>query len=225
MKEENVSIIIPIYRPNKEFFEEVLNSLHNQDYKGKIEIIRIDQGWSNPKSVNYGIEKAKYPIIVTLHQDCIPKSKEWLSTLVKPLENEKVVACASDVLDFETGKIYTPFLDEKGCAYKKKALEQVGCLDEETFLNSGDDMDLFMKLSKIGRIAYPHSVVEHKHIGYYKALGYKKLQNANSWGCLFRIYGFSLNGWWKSIIKTLYSPSYFCWFWRGFFKRKQDWRK
>jgi len=222
----NVSIIIPMYNPNKEILKRVNNAVKNQSYKGKIQVIQINEGWGLAKSMNQGIKEAKYDIIVTLHQDCIPISNSWLSTLVKPLEYPKIVACASDVMDFENKEKYTPLLDEKGCAYKKDMLEKVGYFDESTFLNSGEDMDLYMKLKKVGEIAYPHSVVEHYHPGYLKAKGYKRLQNANTWGCLFRIYGVKLSGWWKPIIKAnVFNPKYFYWFWRGFFKRKQDFKK
>jgi len=84
-----------------------------------------------------------------------------------------------------------------------------------------------MKLKSIGKIAYPHCIVEHYHYGYLKTKAkYKSLQNANSWGCLFRIYGFKLNKWWKPLIlANPFNISYTYWFWRGFIKRKQDLKK
>lgn len=222
----NVTVVMPIYNPNRNLLNRVKKQLKAQKFPGKIELIEVEKGWGLAKSMNYGLKKAKYPIVLTLHQDCIPISKDWLSRLIKPLENPKVVACCSDVFDFESKKEYTPALDEKGCAYKKSALEKVGYFDESTFLNSGEDMDLYMKLKKIGLIAYPHSLVEHHHPGYLGAKGYKRLQNANTWGCLFRIYGFSLPGWWKPLVKAnVFNPRYFYWFWRGFLKRKQDFKR
>jgi len=222
----NVTIVIPVYKPDKDLLKKVENAIKNQDYKGKIEVIKVDEGFGLAKSMNYGIKKAKYDIIITLHQDCIPISNNWLSTLVRPLEDPEVVACTSDVFDFENKKKYTPILDEKGCAYKKNILEKVGYFDEVTFLNSGEDRDMYMKLKKVGKIACPHSIVEHHHLGYLKAKGYKRLQNANTWGCLFRVYGIFLPDWWKPIIKAnVFNPKYFYWFWRGFFKGKQDFKR
>jgi len=226
MTMDNITIVIPVYNPDKEILKKVEVALKKQNYGGKVQVIKVDEGWGLAKSMNYGIKKAKDNIVITLHQDCIPISNDWLSTLIKPLENPDVVASTSDVRDFEKKKTYTPLLDEKGCAYKKEALEKVGYFDETIFLNSGEDMGLYMKLKKIGKIAYPHSLVEHYHPGYLGAKGYKRLQNANTWGCLFRIYGTSLPGWWKSLLKAnVFNPPYFYWFWRGFVLRKQDFKR
>jgi GT2 family glycosyltransferase len=222
----NVSIVMPIYNPDRNILKKVLDAVKKQKFAGKIELIKVEKGLGLAESMNYGINKAKYEIIVTLHQDCIPSSKDWLKRLTTPLKNLEVVACCSDVYDVELKKVYTPRLDEKGCAYSKEALKKVGLFDNKTFLNSGEDYDMYMKLKKIGKIAYPHSLVEHHHPGYLEAKGYKRLQNANTWGCLFRVYGFSLPGWYKPLIKAnIFNQKYFYWFWRGFLKRKQDFKR
>jgi GT2 family glycosyltransferase len=222
----NVSIIIPIYKPDKELLNKVIGSLKKQKIRDKVEVIKVEEGLGLAASLNYGIERAKYPIIVSLHQDFIPSDNEWLANLVRPLENKDIVATCSDVYDLELNKKYTPKLDEKGCAYKKEALIKVGLFDNKTFLNSGEDYDMYAKLKKIGKIVYPGCMVQHNHPGYLRAKGYKRLQNANTWGCLFRIYGFSLPGWWKAILKAnVFNPIYFYWFWRGFIKRKQDFKR
>lgn len=222
----NVSIIIPIYKPNRTLLSKVIEKVKAQSFSGKLELITIDKGFGLAKSINYGIKKAKYDIIVTLHQDCLPSSKDWLKKLVEPLKSSGYVASCSSVKDIEHNQIYTPLLDEKGCAYKKKALKYIGYFDEKTFLNSGEDMDIYLKLRKIGKIAHPKTIVEHHHLGYLNAQGYKRLQNANTWGCLFRIYGFSLPGWWKAFLKANpFNFGYFYWFWKGFLNRKQDFKK
>jgi len=223
----DISVIMPLYKPDKKILRKVLDSLKKQKFKGKKEIIKVDEGWGLAKSMNYGIKKAKCDIIITLHQDCIPSDEDWLNNLIKPLENKEVVATCSDIYDIENKKRYTPLLDEKGCAYKKEALERVGFFDDKTFLNSGEDMDMYMKLKRIGRISYPRCVVKHYHPGFLiKKAPYKKLQNANTWGCLFRRYGFQVPGVWKSLIKAnVFNIKYFYWFWRGFFKKRQDFKR
>lgn len=222
----NVSVVMPIYKPDKNILKKVLDSVKKQKFDGKHEVVLVDKGLGLAESMNYGINKARYPIVVSLHQDCIPSSKSWLKLLVEPLKEKDVVATCSDVHDLELNKTYTPLLDEKGCAYKKEALLKVGLFDNKTFLNSGEDYDIYLKLQKLGKIAYPHSVVIHNHPGYLKAKGYKRLQNANTWGCLLRIYGFSLPGWWKGLIKAnIFNPGYFYWFWRGFLLKKQDFKR
>ena len=225
----DVSIIIPIHNPDNNVLKQIDDAIEDQfEFNGEIEVIKVDKGFGLAKSMNYGIKKAKHDIVVTLHQDCVPISNSWLTTLIYPLEvsDSGVIACTSDVLDAESGSCYTPLLDEKGCAYKKKVLEKVGYFDENTFENSGEDMDLYLKLVKMGKIAYPHCVVEHYHAGYLNPKGEKSIQNANTLGCLFRVHGFALPGWWKGLIKANpFNIEYCYWFYRGFFKKKQDWRK
>jgi len=222
----NVSIVMPIYHPDEKRLKEIDKALKEQDFDGDIEIIKVDECAGLAKQMNIGIKKAKYDIVVTLHQDCVPIGERWLEMLIKPLGRPDVVACTSDVLDVETGTSYTPLLDEKGCAYSRDSLELVGYFDENTFVNSGEDMDLYIKLKKIGNIAYPHSVVQHFHPGYLNPKGEKSIQNANTLGCLFRVHGFALPGWWKGLIKANpFNIEYCYWFYRGFFKKRQDWRK
>ena len=226
MKKINVSIIIPEHKPNKELLKKVLLAVKKQKYSGKKELIEVNKGLGLAASMNYGIRKAKYPLIVSLHQDCIPEGSNWLSKLIKPLKKEQVVATCSDVYDVENKKKYTPGFDEKGCAYKKFALKRVGYFDDKTFLNSGEDLDIYLKLTKIGKIEEAHCVVNHYHPGYLGAKGYKRLQNANTSGCLFRLQGFHYKSWWKAfILANIFNPKYFYWYWRGFIKGKQDFKR
>ena len=217
---------MPVYKPNEDLLKMVLEAVHKQKFHDPIEIIHVEKGLGLAESMNYGINKAKYDTIVTLHQDCIPASDDWLQKLIDPLQDPNTVASCSDVFDMELRKLYTPGLDEKGCAYKRGILISVGLFDDYHFLNSGEDADMYIKLSRIGNIAHPGCIVNHDHPGYLKAQGYKRLQNANTWGCLFRIYGFRMNDWWKPLIKAnIFNFGYFYYFWRGFFKKKQDYKR
>ena len=224
--ESNVSIIMPLYKPNEVLLRCVQDMLDQQHYDGEVETLTIEEGLGLAASINYGVKQAKYDIIVTLHQDCIPASNDWLHKLVEPLKDPMTVASCSDIFDLEQKNVYTPGLDGKGCAYKKKALLEVGLFDDKTFLNSGEDVDMYEKLKKIGNIDYPHCIINHDHPGYLTAKGYKKLQNANSWGCLIRRYGTSLEGWWKPVVlANIFNIKYCYWFWRGFILKKQDWKR
>jgi glycosyltransferase involved in cell wall biosynthesis len=222
----DVSVVMPLYKPNKEILAKVLKSLKNQKFSGKMEIIYVEKGWGLARSMNYGIKRARYDVIITLHQDCIPSTNNWLTRLIEPLKEDRTVASCSSIYDLENKKEYVPLLDEKGCAYKKSALKKVSYFDERLFLNSGEDMDMYLKLKKIGKIAYPKVSVVHNHPGYLSASGYKRLQNANTWGCLLRKHGFSLPGWWKGLVKAnVFNGGYFYWFWRGFLLGKQDFKR
>lgn len=219
--------MIPEYNPDRKLLKKVLTGLKRQKFEGKMQVIEINRGLGLAASLNYGVKKAKYEIIVSLHQDCVPFNKDWLKKLIEPLKEKNVVATCSDVIDIENKKKYTPALDEKGCAYKRTALIEVGLFDDKTFLNSGEDFDMYMKLKNIGKIIYPHAIVKHYHKGYLvKKSSHKKKQNANTYGCLFRIYGFKLPGWWKAILlANVFNPPYFYWYWRGFIKKRQDYKK
>jgi|APSaa5957512622_1039677.scaffolds.fasta_scaffold39193_3 GT2 family glycosyltransferase len=222
----DVSIIIPTYHPDKELLSLIEDKIKNQKTQRNIEIIKINGNKGLANALNKGIKKSKNELIVSIHQDCIPVKTNWLETLLNPLKNEKTVASVSNVYDVENKKSYTPRLDEKGCAYKKSALKKVNYFDERTFLNSGEDMDMYLKLKKIGKIAYPHCIIEHYHPGYLKKKSaYKIYQNANTWGCLFRIYGFKVPGIYKAIIQTTINPKYLYWFVKGYLNRKQDYKK
>ena len=113
---------MPIHNPDRELLRKIIKSVKSQKFKGKIEIIKVEEGLGLAASLNYGIKKSKYKVIVSLHQDCLPSDDNWLSNLVRPLEKGPIVASVSDVFDVENQKKYTPLLDEKGCAYKKDKL-------------------------------------------------------------------------------------------------------
>jgi|WetSurMetagenome_2_1015567.scaffolds.fasta_scaffold41947_3 GT2 family glycosyltransferase len=215
----NVSIIIPLHNPNKEILEKALDSLKKQEFKDKKEIILVDKGWGLAKSMNYGIKKAKYDVIVTLHQDCVPSSNYWLSNLIKPLLNKETVATASKVelpkefwekfgvfarvMSVKEQKLLTPLLDEKGCAYKKSALIQVGLFDSHKFKTAGEDFDMAIKLLKIGKIEYPDSKVYHYHKHTFKNRIKKELQLSNAFGVLVRTYKSKMPNWHRGVLKAI----------------------
>ena len=176
MKFMNVSIIIPTYKPNPDLLNQIKKSIKNQDFKGKIEVL-FQKNRGLAENINNGIKKSKYGIIITLHQDCVPVGNRWIENLIEPLNKENCVASVSDVelpvelwktfdntakiLSVKEQKIITPLLDEKGCAYKKSALKRVRLFEENKFRTAGEDFDIYIKLSKVGKIAYPHTKVMH----------------------------------------------------------------
>jgi len=87
-------------------------------------------------------------------------------------------------------------------------------------------MDMYLKSKKIGKIERSNCFVYHYHYGYLKKkTAEKEKQNANTYGCLFRIYGFKVPGLYRALIKLVISPNYAYWFFRGFIKKKQDFKK
>ena len=160
-------------------------------------------------SMNLAIKKAKSPIIVSLHQDCLPSSNSWLRNLIQPLNDNETVTTVSKVhlpfsfwnnfdpiakiLSVKEQKIITPAMDIKGCAYKKSVLIKVGLLDEKHYRTAGEDMDLYLKLSNAGKIVYPNAKVIHYHNHTWKNRFKKELQLSNAYGALCRLHSKELN--------------------------------
>jgi len=221
-----VSIIIPKYKTNKEIFAKLKKYLH-ENIKD-IEIIEIEGLNGLANAYNLGIKKAKGDIIITIHQDCIPLENHSIQKLIKPFENKKVVMAYSWILDDETKKQYFPLPpDGKFVAYRKKALEKCGLFDEKTFFTGGEDVDIWLKLKKTGKITKVNTGIRHIHQGY---LGNKTLekikQNGSINGALFRVWGIKNPKWFKALVMCLrYPTSYGKYFVKAFYYRKQEYRR
>lgn len=217
MKNENISIII--VSMNKDYnLELIMDSLNNQKYNGKLEIIIVDKKQGLASNMNYGLKKAKNNIVITLHGDCIPSNEFWVRDLVEPFKDKKVIATVSDIEmpeDFwKSMNIFTkslfpkekglhrPLLDEKGCAYRKESLEEVDYFNEELFNSAGEDFDIYTKLSRIGKISYPGTTVIHRDFLTLKR-GLKKIyRNAEGFGTLYRVHGIYLKTWYLGGLKA-----------------------
>jgi glycosyltransferase involved in cell wall biosynthesis len=201
----NASIIIPVYKPDKNILKMALDMLKKQDFSGKIEIIKVEEGLGLADSLNWGIKKAKYPIIVTLHQDCVPSSKDWLKKLTAPLKNKNVVTSTSKIempyefwnkfdpiakiLSEKEQGTFTTLMDEKGCAYKKDVLLKTGLFDGKNFRTAGEDYDMYLKLVKFGKVVHTEAKVIHYHEHTWKNRIKKEIQLSNGSGACIRIYG------------------------------------
>ncbi len=222
---KEISIIIPKYKINKEIFTKLKKYLHRN--AKNIEIIEIDGLGGLAHAYNLGIKKAK-DIIITIHQDCVPLENNSIQKLIKPFENKRVIMTYSWILDDETKKQYFPFPpDGKFVAYRKKALEKCGLFNEKTFFTGGEDVDIWLKLKKIGKITKVNTGIRHIHQGY---LGNKTLekrkQNGSINGCLFRVWGVKNPKWLKALIMCFVYPfSYGKYFIKAFINKKQDYRR
>lgn len=194
-----VSIIIPIFNGVKTI-ERVISSALNQEYDDEFEIIAVDDFSSDgtadickkypvkliqnrenlglAKTYNMGISHSKYEVIVTLHQDCVPASRDWLKKLVEPLKEKDVVASSGVYqLPEEVWEKYN-FWEKavsvghlrllhggkgKSDAYKKEVIEKIGLFDGNTYRTAGEDIAMFLELWKRGRIVDSDSKVYHFH--------------------------------------------------------------
>jgi cellulose synthase/poly-beta-1,6-N-acetylglucosamine synthase-like glycosyltransferase len=150
---KNKEIILVVDNPEKN-----INEL-SEKMNNKIKIIKNPKNLGLAGSLNKGIKNSKGEIIVTLLEDCVPKDSKWLSSLVGKFKDPSVVAVASKVKnDIKLFKkfdpivkdmaqdgveIYSPRLDEKGCAYMKKALKKIGFFDSVHFKTAGEDWDTY----------------------------------------------------------------------------------
>lgn len=215
----NVSIILPIYKADKEILQKVIDALKKQKFSGKFEIMPIDKGWGMAKQMNYGIINSKYEIVVTLPQDCIPEDEYWLEKLVAPLKDKSIVASASKVhfppelwesfgiltraMTLNEKGTITPLLDEKGDAYRKSTLKEVRLFNEYNFRTAGEDFDMYMKIKSKGKIAYPNTLVLHIHPTTLKQRLRKTYQYANGFGALLRMYGARIPRGYVGVLKAI----------------------
>jgi GT2 family glycosyltransferase len=175
-KKPRISIVIPVYKPELKVFNKVKKALKNQTLKN----IEIIENWNMPEaeSMNVGIKKAHGEIIVILAQDCVPENRFWLEKLIKPLEDDGVVASGSKLYlprsywknySFLT-KAFTindlntrgPFLDIRATAFRKKDLYAIGLIKEKIG-RMGLDGDAYTKLIKLGKVEHPNVRVFHMH--------------------------------------------------------------
>ena len=221
-----VSIILPVYHIRKDLLDNIKGYLSNISKNFETLVIDGKNGLAN--AYNTGIRKAKGEIIITLHQDCIPLEEDSIQKLVEPFKDEEVVLTYSKIKDICSNKEYIPFIsDGKFTAFRKSSLEEVGLFDEKTFFTGGEDVDMWMKLKKIGKIILVDTLVLHNHDKY---LGNKTIekrkQNGNINGVLFRRYLFRFPIWYKALISCfIYPTTYGKEFVKSFVINKQNYRR
>jgi len=222
MKEPDLTVITSVYSADEEFLKKISNSIKSQDYSGKINHIFINDNIEKPlkikglKIINNekniglagvwkkGFEIANTEIIVSLMDDCLPASKDWLVKLITPLKDKNIAATSSKVelpkefwekFDFfakaltekEQRIIIMPKgFDEKGCAYKKSLVESVGGFDTKNFRNGGEDADLSSKLIKRWEIISSEAKTYHFHQTNLKKRIKKEIQYAQIAGLTAR---------------------------------------
>ena len=227
MIKKRISIIIPAYKPNIILLNRLKKYIKENTNK-EFETIILDGVGGLAHTYNRGIKKAKGEIIITIHSDCVPLEKDSLKKLIKPFENPSVVLSYSKILQEDTKESFYPHVpDGKLTAFRKSALEQIKLFDEKTFFTGGEDVDIYLKLKKIGQIVRVDTLVLHTHPNY---LGNKTLdkrrQNGEINGALFRIWGIKNPKWFKALTLCLkYPRTYGKYFIKSFFSKNQGYRR
>jgi cellulose synthase/poly-beta-1,6-N-acetylglucosamine synthase-like glycosyltransferase len=222
-----ITIITSVYSVPDAFLMKVAKAVKQQNYAGKIRHIMINDNVKRKiriagvecvnheknkglvSTLNEGFRMAKTEYVVSLMDDCLPSSKDWLQKLVKPLDDKNVAATTSMVempkafwesfdylakaLTEKEQRVIVPGLDEKGCAYRCSVLKKVGYLNEKDFKNGGEDTDLTVKLQKSEwKIANTEAKVYHYHYFTFKSRMRKEVQYARLSGLVSRKHFFSL---------------------------------
>ena len=207
---EKVSVVIPAYNSARHIGR-VLKALREQDY-GRYEVIVVDDcsgdsttkevrkfKWVKlienkrnlglSKSMNRGVKESSGEIIITLHDDCVPLSKNWMRKLVRTFRKDpRIGIVASEyVIDFEKlnlwGKCFsyaywlgadrkfakkegveeTRLISDKCDAYKREVLEKIGLFDER-FKFANEDTDISMKAHALGYKIVKNNECKVEHV-------------------------------------------------------------
>ncbi len=240
LDEPAVTIVIPTHSAP---IDSVADALKKQKYTGKVTVIVLDNSnkdrskemphgityIKNEKnlglagSLNKGILLAKTDYVITLHQDCVPINERWLSELMKPFADPKVILSASqqqlpkeiwNTFSFWHKVFAVPELKiqktihERATAYKTSVVEECGLFDNKTFLTAGEDSDLFMKMRAYGKFVVSDAVVSHMHAPHNDSL-WKFIKTFlrchEAMGVLHRKYFLRMGyQFWYDLLKTLF---------------------
>lgn len=181
---ENFEVII-VDDNSKDGTIEVINTFLNKQFR----LIRNETNLGLAKSMNRGIRESNGEIIITLHDDCVPLSNDWITKLVGTFDQDPKVGIATSdfVIDFKnlsiadklfsfayflgddkgitkkTGIEDIPTISDKADAYKRDVLFKVSLFDE-SFRIGGEDMDLSKKVKALGYRIVRNNACKVEHI-------------------------------------------------------------
>jgi GT2 family glycosyltransferase len=178
----------------------------------EIDLIRNTFPMGLAGCLNLGIQKANTDYVITLHQDCILKADNEINNLMEPILRDKtVVAVYSHILlpkevwdgyNFWLKAQYaqwvgkkTGWITGKFDCFHRGSLLQAGLFDNQTFHAAGEDVDISIKLKRIGKIADSSAEIIHLHNQdpdySFKDYINKNNQFAQAYGALIRKHGLS----------------------------------
>lgn len=186
-----ISVVITAYNEEKSL-PQCITAVNNQSFpKEDFEIIVVDNNSKDKTAeiakslgarvikeqkqgyvyaLSKGMDEAKGEIVAVTDSDTIVP-KDWLGTIDKAFNDEKVVA-VTGIAEVETKNVAVNVLCEKlyelflrcnfligkphltgfNLAVRKKAFDQIGGLDEKFVMSP--DVDLGLRMSKIGKVIF-----------------------------------------------------------------------
>lgn len=206
MKKFSVTVIIPVYN-GFDVLEDALQSLENQAYPideiilvedtstdRSIELLRkyqnisrlkvtlIEHGFNKglAQSYNSALKQVKTTHVVLLMQDCLIRSKQGITKLMKPFLKDPtiLVTCAKTINPLSVWKTYNFWQkclmarhtgkilsgrNNSFCCYSYTALKKIGFFNSRRFRTAGEDTDMFHRIAQIGQIIDIDTYVEHLH--------------------------------------------------------------
>ncbi|MFA5042839.1 MAG: glycosyltransferase [Kiritimatiellia bacterium] len=128
---------------------------------------------------NLGLTEARYGIVVTMHADCYVESSSALKDIIRPFSKREIVAVTPkvrlparvwDQMPFWDkvagarfiGK-FTRSLSGKFDAIRHSVLTNIGGFDSQHFFSAGEDVDMQVRLERVGVIVYSDVEVVHAH--------------------------------------------------------------
>jgi glycosyltransferase involved in cell wall biosynthesis len=176
----------------------------------KVELINHNTSKGLANGYNEGIEHAKTPFVITMHQDMVIQGDNSFKKMLQPFDDPDVVVTYPVVLhprsvwqsyNFWQKCLFSRFVDKelpmltgKFDCFRKSYLKSVGYFDSHTFRTAGEDSDLKVKISKDSKKSVC-SGVRAVHLQYiesnfsFKKLLRKEAQLAEAQGVILRRYG------------------------------------
>lgn len=180
---------------------------------------------------NLGAKAATGDFILNMQQDCVPENAVALERMVLqltavPSRVSVVALVALPVENFRRYNFWGQVLMARwvGCIrqgisgkfdlHRAEVYRDIGCYDTDRFHFAGEDMDLFLRLSERGEVLVSDVAVLHHHSQNRpvtcRDVVRKHFQLAESFGALFRKWGFALRRipyaghWTHHLAKLLY---------------------
>jgi GT2 family glycosyltransferase len=176
-----------------------------KSYGNRITVIRNPTNLGLSKTLNIGLNAAKYSYVCTLHADCIVP-KNWFTEQMKYFSKDVATVTSKIMLPKRdwggftfwnkifSSKFLMPkkIICENKCdIYRTNLLKKLGFFSPD-FRVAGEDFDLFCRIRKLGyRVVCTDQIVSHKmgshQRGFWKYFK-KEFQYGEARGAIFRKY-------------------------------------